>query len=182
MMPNSSMHLASWYLRKPTLCPVHFPRVLWIWEKKKYIILLYYFMAHYTHIIVWVGLKMYGCEFWAGGRKLSVFHHAPPPPPPPPYRWHCTIVHRDLKQILGCCIFDAAWALPAHYGVVIQKNSPEGSPHHISLSKACYSYHDLRQRASLHQMLKKQNKRSTKTYETKVEVSTKCFSEIIHLS
>lgn len=84
-------------------------------------------------------------------KSLSVF--LGPPLPLPRYRWHCTIVHRELKQIPGCCIFDAAWALPAHYEVVIQKHSPEGWAHHISLSKACYGYHDLRQRATLHQLM-----------------------------
>lgn len=73
-----------------------------------------------------------------------------PPPPLPLHRWHCTIVHCELKQILGCCIFDVARALPAHYRVVIQKHSPEVPPHRISLSRACYGYHDLRQRATLH--------------------------------
>jgi len=63
-------------------------------------------------------------------------------------RRHCV-----LKQILRCCIFDAARAQPAHYEVVIQKYSPEGPLHRISLSKVCYGYHDLRQRATLQQQV-----------------------------
>lgn len=50
------------------------------------------------------------------------------------------------------------------------RNSTEGSSHHISLSKACYGYHDLRQRAILHHLALRvvgltKNNSTTKQYQ-----------------
>lgn len=125
-------------------------------------------------ITVWAHVRMFGCEYSSllesfRSLSLSVILMGPPPPLPL-YSWHCTIVHRELKQIPGCCIFDAARALPAHYGVVIQKHSPEGPPHRISLSKACYGYHDLRQRATLHQWVLRRGARAELTKNNFVNI------------
>lgn len=94
-------------------------------------------------------VRMYGCEWGRGAESFQSLRL----PPLPLHRWHCVIVQRELKTDTGVLHLWCCRALPAHYGVVIQKHSPKGPPHRISLSKACYGYRDLRQRATLHQQV-----------------------------